>query len=119
MVGSPGCAGRSGTYIEGKADIGYHGLTSPGLHRLEYGWANWANKRKGARGMSYHRITLSQQFRGRTFQNVFHVLNPDGLINDQTIALTLEQHWIEHFRGCQFSSMQYFQIIIQRLFENP
>jgi hypothetical protein len=69
--------------------------------------------------MSFHRITLSQTFRGRTFQNVFHVLNPDGLINDQTIALTVEQHWIEHFRGCQFTNMQYHQIIIQRLFDNP
>lgn len=45
--------------------------------------------------MSTHRITLTQNARGRIIQNVFHVNNPDGALSDVQIKDEVVNNWIQ------------------------
>ena len=65
--------------------------------------------------MSWHRITINQDFRGRLVQNVLCFLNPDGLQTDLQLATIIETQWIPEFRFCQWTSHRYVQIIVQQI----
>jgi len=63
-------------------------------------------------------VTFTQLLKGQTCQNVVHFRDAVGVMSNQAVAETLQEHWIERIRTIQGIQLFYVQTMVRKL-EDP